>query len=948
MAKLKNGNLWLEYNNQQLSGTKTLSNTDNQFQFLDPNGANRDVLLPSSTTAGGLEFTIVNTTSGIYTLTVKDSTGNTTITTIDPEEISKFACNGTIWKTMGGMPEGFLASSIVNGDTTHAPSGDSVFDKFEEVEQKHIAKIPIRMTLNNVPSPIVISATSSLVGTAPWLAFDENTDVSYRFGWVSNTGDLPAYLKIDFGSALYTIREYKLYPWSSSYYIKNWTFEGSNNDTDWTVLDTQTNQIDTSPNPKTFTFYNTTAYRYYKINVTDARTNTGDLAPYAFINELELYVYGAQALEIINDTAYVEKTKSHLMVDFFNRADTSLGNIGTSDSGHDWILQDSLSAVPTLTKIDNKRWISAAGNAAYAIWLATRKISRLGARISFATAGGASEQANFVMGWTEEIQSSLLNDTILLIVTTTTYEVTRRVSAGAYTSITSGTFPTALATDGTTYDVEINVVNDTMWITIGAYSYKTTSDYIKSDTEYRYIFWEHYYGSADTNNLLRVHGVWSSDIINSSNISLFISSAIVNGDTTHAPDGNSVFDALAGKASTTQKLDDFGAPDDNTDLNATTSAHGLVVKATAPAAGLRNVVGVDNAETAYTNKALFDATSPSTQAFSDTAVVGTAMTAARRDHKHAMPASPTIPVGGTPAITLGTANTAGSSPNFLRRDDTILAFDATAPSTQALGDTAVVGTATVAARRDHKHAMPAASIIPVKCTGTEITTGTNDTKFATPAALSSAGVAGITQVKGSIFSSLTDQYLPKYAVGEPYNNLANSPAYVNGSGHLALNAKNLVMSSGYGIDFAAHANAAGATGEVLSDYEHGTWTATIQFAGANVGQTYDNQTGYYVKIGLMCFFSVDISITNKGSSTGNVRINGLPFTVNGATYNYSSISISYNAYITYSGMLQGYTYRNTPYVELCQTTTGGTSSIITNANFATSAIIVVSGCYLTA
>lgn len=67
----------------------------------------------------------------------------------------------------------------------------------------------------------------------------------------------------------------------------------------------------------------------------------------------------------------------------------------------------------------------------------------------------------------------------------------------------------------------------------------------------------------------------------------------------------------------------------------------------------------------------------------------------------------TLPVGGTPALTLGTTNAAGSSPNFLRRDDTVLVFDATSPSTQAYGDSAVVGVATTAARRDHKHAMPA-------------------------------------------------------------------------------------------------------------------------------------------------------------------------------------------------------------------------------------------------
>ena len=67
-----------------------------------------------------------------------------------------------------------------------------------------------------------------------------------------------------------------------------------------------------------------------------------------------------------------------------------------------------------------------------------------------------------------------------------------------------------------------------------------------------------------------------------------------------------------------------------------------------------------------------------------------------------------IPVGGTPAVVLGTVNTAGSSPNFLRRDDTILVFDAASPTTQAFSDSAVVGTATVVARRDHKHAMMAA------------------------------------------------------------------------------------------------------------------------------------------------------------------------------------------------------------------------------------------------
>ena len=62
----------------------------------------------------------------------------------------------------------------------------------------------------------------------------------------------------------------------------------------------------------------------------------------------------------------------------------------------------------------------------------------------------------------------------------------------------------------------------------------------------------------------------------------------------------------------------------------------------------------------------------------------------------------------TPAIVLGTAAAAGAASTVIRSDSTIVAFDATVPTTQAFGDAAATGSAAVAARRDHKHAMPAA------------------------------------------------------------------------------------------------------------------------------------------------------------------------------------------------------------------------------------------------
>ncbi|KAI7258987.1 hypothetical protein KC345_g10418 [Hortaea werneckii] len=49
---------------------------------------------------------------------------------------------------------------------------------------------------------------------------------------------------------------------------KNWTLQGSNNGTSWTTLDTRTNEsFATRFLKKTYTFSNTTAYAYYRLNV---------------------------------------------------------------------------------------------------------------------------------------------------------------------------------------------------------------------------------------------------------------------------------------------------------------------------------------------------------------------------------------------------------------------------------------------------------------------------------------------------------------------------------------------------------------------------------------------------------------------------------------------------------------------------------------------------------
>lgn len=91
-------------------------------------------------------------------------------------------------------------------------------------------------------------------------------------------------------------------------------------------------------------------------------------------------------------------------------------------------------------------------------------------------------------------------------------------------------------------------------------------------------------------------------------------------------------------------LDTLAAPTDITTLDASTSAHGLVVKAVAPAANVLNVVGIANGETAYTNKTLFDGTNP---AALGTAAPGTSLSAAHRDHVHSATIASIIGTGTT-------------------------------------------------------------------------------------------------------------------------------------------------------------------------------------------------------------------------------------------------------------------------------------------------------------
>ncbi len=105
-------------------------------------------------------------------------------------------------------------------------------------------------------------------------------------------------------------------------------------------------------------------------------------------------------------------------------------------------------------------------------------------------------------------------------------------------------------------------------------------------------------------------------------------------------------------------------------------------------------------------------------------------------------------------------------------------------------------------------------------------------------------------------------------------------------GDLAITSRNLVFSSGNGIDFSATSDAAGMTSELFDDYEEGTWTVLPADAtsGGNTGGS-SSEAGVYVKIGLEInlFFGIN-NITTAGLTAGNdLFLQGVPISASTVT-----------------------------------------------------------------
>lgn len=131
----------------------------------------------------------------------------------------------------------------------------------------------------------------------------------------------------------------------------------------------------------------------------------------------------------------------------------------------------------------------------------------------------------------------------------------------------------------------------------------------------------------------------------------------------------------------------------------------------------------------------------------------------------------------------------------------------------------------------------------------------------------------------------------------------------------------------------------------LDDYEEGTWTPTLNFSGGTTGITYSIQTGVYVKIGQLVFVQGRIILTNKGSSTGAARIAGLPFTSNGASHNYTPISVGYfQNFVALPGALSGYVEIGNTFINLAAHQATGVGGL-NETHFSNTSDIIFSAVY---
>ena len=125
-------------------------------------------------------------------------------------------------------------------------------------------------------------------------------------------------------------------------------------------------------------------------------------------------------------------------------------------------------------------------------------------------------------------------------------------------------------------------------------------------------------------------------------------------------------------------------------------------------------------------------------------------------------------------------------------------------------------------------------------------------------------------------------------------------------GDLTMSDGNVVFASGHGIDFSATADASGMSGELLDDYEEGSWTPALTGVSSH-----SVAVARYVKVGNIVTAHAHVNGVVSGS--GTMTCSGLPYASNSATNMQQSITVGFHSHVFYSsGSMQGVQCRLNP------------------------------------
>lgn len=141
-------------------------------------------------------------------------------------------------------------------------------------------------------------------------------------------------------------------------------------------------------------------------------------------------------------------------------------------------------------------------------------------------------------------------------------------------------------------------------------------------------------------------------------------------------------------------------------------------------------------------------------------------------------------------------------------------------------------------------------------------------------------------------------------------------------------------------------NVSNSNAQTLDWYEEGSLDnlVGVTFGGLSTGITYGNRYGSYTRIGNRVMFDIYITLTSKGSATGQMKVTGLPFAIDSG--HPAALSLRINDAFTGVGTnaLSALAASGTE-VLFYQQVAGGSSQALDNTSCTNTTAIFVSGTY---